>query len=203
MTRVFVPEDFDAAAHGAQPEPPHDVRAIEAERLSAFERGYKAGWDDSVNALSEDRKTISADFAANLADLSFTYHEARGHVLRQLEDLVTETFARILPEYAKQVLPRVVWAQIGDIAAQAAGAPITLLVAPGARPLFDEVLPKDPGFPLSVLEEPTLAEGQVFIRSQKGELAVDHATALAEIETAVRQFFDAHEHDQEGIKAHG
>lgn len=203
MVRAFVPENFDMFGTTPQADPQPDARAVEAERLSAFERGYKAGWDDSANALSAERKAISADFAANLGDLSFTYHEARGHVLRQLEELVTTTFARILPEYARHVLPRVVWTQISEVAAEAAGAPVTLLVAPGALPLFDEILPKDPGFPLSVVEEPTLADGQVFIRSQKGEVAVDHATALAEIESAVRQFFAAHANDEEGMKVHG
>jgi flagellar assembly protein FliH len=203
MNRAFVPEDFDLATQGSPNEAQEDPRALEAERLGAFERGYKAGWDDSVDALSSEKKTISADFAASLADLSFTYHEARGHVLRQLEDLVTKTFGQILPEYARLVLPHVVWAQISEIAAGAANTPVTLLVAPGARGLFDEILPKDTGFPLSIVEEPTLTDGQVFIRSQKGELAVDHATALAEIETAVQQFFVVHKVDEEGMKAHG
>ncbi len=203
MSRAYVPEDFDSADTGLPSATPQDAREVEAERLGAFERGYKAGWDDSASALSAERKAISADFAANLGDLSFTYHEARSHVLRQLEDLVTTTFARILPEYARMVLPRVVWAQISDIAEGAASTPVALLVAPGAQPLFEEILPKDPGFPLSVVEEPTLADGQVFIRSQKGEVAVDHATALAEIEMAVRQFFAAHEGDGEGMQNHG
>lgn len=203
MPRTFVPEDFDMSETDMPIDTHPDAHEVEAERLSAFERGYKAGWDDSATALTAERKAISADFAANLGDLSFTYHEARSHVLRQLEHLVTTTFARILPEYARQVLPRVVWAQIGDIAHEAADAPVTLLVAPGAKPLFDAIMPTNPGFPLTIIEEPTLAEGQVFIRSQKGEVAVDHATALAEIESAVRQFFAAHEDDEEGMQNHG
>lgn len=203
MSRAFVPEDFDTAEDGVMVEAPSDARDVEADRLSAFERGYKAGWDDSAAALTAERKAISADFAANLGDLSFTYHEARSHVLRQLEDLVTTTFARILPEYARHVLPRVVWAQIDHIAREAADVPVTLLVAPGARPLFDAILPKNPGFPLTIVEEPTLADGQVFIRSQRGEVAVDHTTALAEIEASVRQFFAAHEDDEEGMQNHG
>lgn len=203
MVRAFVPENFDTTEMDVQADTMEEARAVETERLTAFERGYKAGWDDSSNALSAERKAISADFAANLGDLSFTYHEARGHVLRQLEDLVTTTFARILPEYARYVLPRVVWAQISDLAEEASSTPVTLLVAPGAQPLFEAILPKDPGFPLMVVEEPTLTEGQVFIRSQKGECAVDHASAIAEIDTAIRQFFAAHENDEEGMKAHG
>jgi flagellar assembly protein FliH len=203
MARAFVPESFDVADARASADVQADAVAAEAERLSAFERGYKAGWDDSANTLSAERKAISADFAANLGDLAFTYHEARGHVLRQLEELVTTTFARILPDFARHVLPHVVWAQIAEIAAKASGAPVTLLVAPGARPILAEILPTDPGFPLSVVEEPTLTDGQVFIRSQKGEVAVDQAAALAEIETAVRQFFAAHAADEEGMKAHG
>lgn len=203
MTRVFIPESFDGKQDVQEAAALVDARNMESERLTAFERGYKAGWDDSVNALSVERKAISADFAANLADLAFTYHEARGHVLRQLESLVTETFARVLPECAQAALPQLVWDSVNRIAAEAAGAPVTVLVSPGAQQTFESMLPPDPGFPVVVVEEPTLTEGQVFIRSQKGEVAVDQAAAFAEIATAVREFFHAHEQDEEGMKAHG
>lgn len=203
MVRAYVPESFDSKQESSDVNAVVDARNMESERLSAFERGYKAGWDDSVSALSVERKAISADFAANLADLAFTYHEARGHVLRQLESLVTDTFARVLPDCAQAALPRLVWDHVCRIAMEAAGAPVTVLVSPGAQQTFESMLPPDPGFPVVVVEEPTLTEGQVFIRSQKGELAIDQATAFAEIQTAVREFFQTHEQDEEGMKAHG
>lgn len=203
MVRSYVPESFDIKPDRVDESELVDARNMESERLTAFERGYKAGWDDSVNALSAERKAISADFAANLADLAFTYHEARGHVLRQLESLVTDTFAKVLPDCAKVVLPRLVWDHVNRIAMEAAGAPITVLVAPGSRQVFESMLPIDPGFPVMVVEEPTLTEGQVFIRSQKGELAVDQCSAFAEISAAVHQFFEVHEQDEEGMRTHG
>ena len=203
MVRSFVPESFDMDLDPTEESGLADARNMESERLTAFERGYKAGWDDSANALSVERKAISADFAANLADLAFTYHEARGHVLRQLESLVMDTFAKVLPDCAKAALPNLVWTHVHRIAQDAAGAPVTVLVAPGSQLFFESILPPDPGFPLAVVEEPTLTDGQVFIRSQKGELAVDQATALTEISTAVRQFFNAHEQDEEGMRSHG
>lgn len=203
MPTVFIPENFDTPDRAGAARTEADARTAEADRLGAFERGYKAGWDDSAKALSEERKAISADFAANLADLSFTYHEARGHILRQLENLVTDTFARLLPDCARAGLPQVVWAQVSRLAADAANTPMTILVAPGAQALFEGMMPEDPGFPLTIVEEPTLTDGQVFIRSQKGETAVDQASALAEIEGAVREFFAVHEQDAEGMKAHG
>ncbi len=203
MTRAFVPESFDRMQTSSEESTQLDAQNMECERLTAFERGYKAGWDDSVNALSVERKAISADFAANLADLSFTYHEARGHVLRQLESLVIDTFARVLPECAKSALPQVVWDHVHRIATDVASAPVTVLVSPGSQLIFESILPPDPGFPVVVVEEPTLTDGQVFVRSQKGELAINQATVLADIEVAVREFFQTHEQDEEGMKAHG
>lgn len=203
MTRTFIPEDFDTLVASGAESAMASARDVESERLGAFEKGYKAGWDDSVAALSEDRKAVSADLAANLADLSFTYHEARSHVLRQLESLVIETFARILPDCAQRSLPHLVWSHVNRIAMDAAGTPITVLVAPGVLPLLESLLPVDPGLPLTLVEEPTLTSGQIFIRSQKGELAVDQAAAIAGIETAVRQFFEMHAKDEEGMLSHG
>jgi len=203
MGRVFVPESFDEPSTTVEAAAQGEAHGSEAERLGVFERGYKAGWDDAATAMSDERRAISADFAASLSDLSFTYHEARGHVLRQLEDLVIETFSKILPDCAKTALPHVVWEQIGHLAAESAGAPMTVLVAPGASGLLDELLPADPGLPISVVEEPTLTEGQVYIRSPKVEVAIDHASALKDIDTAVRQFFMTQAQDDEAMKSHG
>ena len=53
----------------------------DARAQASYETGYSAGWDDAVRAETEAHKRISAEFARNLQDLGFTFHEARAHVI--------------------------------------------------------------------------------------------------------------------------
>ena len=69
--------------------------SFEEHRLEAYEQGYKAGWDDAATAQADDHTRISAGFARNLQELSFTYHEAKGQILGSLEPLLKEMVTKI------------------------------------------------------------------------------------------------------------
>jgi flagellar assembly protein FliH len=71
--------------------------AFEEAKLSAYDQGYRAGWDDAVQAQSSDQAQISAELARNLKSLSFTFAEARGHVLAAMQPLLADIVARLLP----------------------------------------------------------------------------------------------------------
>ncbi|MCA8878633.1 MAG: flagellar biosynthesis protein [Rhodobacteraceae bacterium] len=199
MGRTLVLEDFGgpldaltAAGRGAA--------LPEEQRLAAFEDGYQAGWDDAARALSESHQKLSADLAQNLGDLAFTFHEARAHVLKGVEPLLRQMVSRILPDVARHALPGLVVEMLDDMVKTSASAPVILKVSPESRAEIEAVLPTKPGFPLEVREEPTLAEGQVFIRTGEVEQAVDLTAALTEIEAAVDDFFNLND---ERLQAHG
>lgn len=59
-----------------------DTSALEEARLASYDSGYAAGWEDATAAQSGDQSRIRAELARNLQALSFTYQEARSHVLR-------------------------------------------------------------------------------------------------------------------------
>ena len=52
------------------------------------------------------------------------------------------------------------------------------------------------GLPLIVIEEPSLGEGQVYLRMGDTETRIDLDRATADIASAVRDFFDHTEKDQ-------
>lgn len=167
-----------------------DRVALEDEKLASYETGYKAGWDDASAAMTEDQTRIRAELARNLQTLSFTYHEARNHVLKAVEPLLLQIVGQILPEIARETLAPFVLETLMPLAEGLGDAPVTLVINPAARAGVEALLEHATGLPLTIEEEPTLGEGQVYIRLGTVETQVDLDKATAEIASAVRGFFD-------------
>ena len=167
-----------------------DSMALEDERLASYDAGYKAGWEDAANAQSEDQTRLRADLARNLQSLGFTYHEARSHILKAIEPLMLEIVGRLLPEIARHALAPMVVETLMPLAEAMADAPVTLILNPIARPAVEALVEQATGLPLTIEEEPTLGEGQVFIKLGTLEAQVDLDKATADIAAAVRGFFD-------------
>lgn len=166
-----------------------DLNAMEEARLAAYEQGYSAGWEDAAAAQGEDQSRLSADMAHNLQSLGFTYHEARVHVLRAIEPLLTEMVGCLLPEIARNTLAPVVLETLLPLAESMADTPVSLVLNPAARPAIEAMLTETSSFPLTVIEEPTLGEGQVYLRLGDSETRVDLDAAIAEITLAISDFF--------------
>ncbi len=167
-----------------------DRAALEDEKLASYETGYKAGWDDASAAMTEDQTRIRAELARNLQTLSFTYHEARNHVLKAVEPLLLQIVGQLLPEIARETLAPFVLETLMPLAEGLGDAPVTLVINPAARASVEALLEQATGLPLAIEEEPTLGEGQVYIRLGTVETRVDLDKATAEIASAVRGFFD-------------
>lgn len=173
-----------------------DGGTLEEERLTAFDKGYSAGWEDATSAQADDQTRMRADLTRHLQSLSFTYHEARGHVLRAIEPLLLQIVGRLLPEIAREALGPVVLEALMPMAEQMAEAPVTLMINPAARPAVEALLEQATGLPLTICEEPTLGEGQAYLRLGDAETHVDLDRATADITAAVRGFFDLAEKER-------
>ena len=167
-----------------------DRVALEDEKLSAYEMGYRAGWDDASSAVNEDQTRACAELARNMQTLSFTYHEARGHVLKAVEPLLLQIVGQLLPEIARETLAPFVLETLMPLAETLGDAPVTLVINPVARAAVEALLNQATGLPMTIEEEPTLGEGQVYIRMGSAETQVDLDQATADIAAAVRGFFD-------------
>lgn len=167
-----------------------DQVALEDARLAAYDQGYSAGWEDAVAAQSDEQDRIRGDLARHLQALGFSYQEARMHVLRAIEPLLVEIVGRLLPELARESLAPVVLEALMPMAKAMADTPVTLVMNPAARPAIEALLERATGLPLVLQEEPTLGEGQVYLRLGSTETHVDLDRAVADITAAVRGFFD-------------
>jgi len=181
--------DTSHAADGT-PLPLVEATAAEEAKVVAFEQGYTAGWDDAATAQQGDQSRISADLARNLQSLSFTFQDARSHVLQAIRPLMLEMINRLLPEVAHEALAPTVLEALTPIADEMSDAPMTLVLNPAVRSQVEDLVSQATGLPMVIEEEPSLSEGQVYIRFGTAEAKVDLDRVTADIAAAVRAFFN-------------
>lgn len=184
-------EVFDtASAADGSPRPLVEATAVEEAKVASFEQGYTAGWDDAVAAQQGDQARIRADLARNLQSLSFTFQDARSHVLQAIRPLILEMVNRLLPEVAREALAPTVLEAVMPIADDLADAPLTLVLNPAVRGQIEDLLTQATGLPMRIEEEPTMPDGQVYIRFGAAETKVDLGQVTTDIAIAVRAFFN-------------
>jgi flagellar biosynthesis/type III secretory pathway protein FliH len=163
---------------------------LEEARLAAYEQGFTAGWDDATAAASDDQSRMRTELGRNMQALSFTFHEARTHVLRALAPLLEEMTGRLLPELARASLAPLVLETLMPLAETLSETPVTIVLNPAARPAVEALLEQATALPFVLRDEPTLGEGQVYLRLGDSETRLDLDRATAEITAAVRGFFE-------------
>jgi flagellar assembly protein FliH len=162
---------------------------VEELRLNAYERGYGAGWEDGGREADAADSARQAAFARQAEHLTFTYHEARGHMLNALRPLLEAMLDQVLPVAARASVVPLVIEQLIPLAHAALDTPITLRVAPGLRAEFETafeglVLP-----PLDLVEVEDLAEGQAGFAFEALETRVDLVHAAESLRRALAQFY--------------
>lgn len=184
-------EVFDTApAFDGTMQPLVEATAVEEAKVASFEQGYSAGWDDAAEAQQGDQSRIRADLARNLQSLSFTFQDARDHVLQAIRPLILQMVNRLLPEVAREALAPTVLEAVMPLAEEMANAPLTLVLNPAVRRQIEDLVTEATGLPMVIDEEPTMPEGQVYIRFGTTETKVDLAQVTTDIAIAVRAFFN-------------
>lgn len=168
-----------------------DRNAFEEARLAAFEKGYTAGWDDAIAAQEAEGARLRADIGQNLQDLSFSYHEARQHVLSALKPLLVDMAAKMLPAMARATLAQMVAEQLTPLAESLTSSPISVIANPGSLPVVQEVLGAQSSLPLVFVGEASLGEGQVYLKFAETETRVDLDGVIGLITDAIHTYFSA------------
>lgn len=173
--------------------------AMEDIRLAAFEKGYAAGWEDATAAEASGQHRLRAEIGHQLQEIAFTYHEARGLVLRDLEPLLRAMAEVVLPRVAREALAPLVAEAISDLAAGRCDAPLTLRLSPQDAEAMGEVLKLQAAAPLDLVRDDTLAPGQLWLRAEDREAVIDIDAACRRIGEAVRNHF----HIEPEARQHG
>lgn len=185
-------ESFDAGvARPAQAEPDAVAGGMAEIRLAEYERGYAAGWEDAAAAHEQTAARARTDLADTLRELSFTYHEARAHVLKAIAPLLRAMTDALLPELARATLGASAVALLRAEAEALAGAPVEIRVAPGDGEVVSAALDETAALPARVVEDPALAAGQVRFAFGGEERLLDTAALLASMRNLVADFLDS------------
>lgn len=179
-------ESFDAPPADPAPAP----TAPDPGPPDGFDEGYRAGWDDAVAAAARDRDTITADFGKTLQDISFSYHEARSHVVQAVAPLLRAMAERVLPELARARFAETVLETARRLAEDAAGTPVEIRVCPENRVALEAVLGPAPPLPLTLIEDGDLGPGQARLKGRSAEREVNLDPVLAELGAAVNDFLE-------------
>jgi flagellar assembly protein FliH len=188
MSITHLLEDFGDIRRGS-PLSITDV-SLEEERLEAFEKGYQAGWDDCAKSQMEESRRITADFSQNLQDLSFTYEEAYAAVMQALHPLLDQMISAVLPRLARDSLvPRLV-ETVHDVARTHGRQKIGIAAAEADMAVLEHLTGSMPDTEIELTTDDTLASGQLYLRFEGGEQAIDLQEVLQGIEDAVSGFFE-------------
>ena len=170
--------------------------AVEEQRLESFEAGYQAGWDDAVKAQEDDQRRVASDFAQNLQDMSFTYHEAIAKLTLAIQPLFELMVTKVLPDVAHASLGAKLREQLLAIAKDQMGEAVEIAVAPqDLEALKTMVADSEVSCPFSLVGEASLSPGQIYLRGRTQERQVDLGAVTDGIAQAVTAFF--HQFHQE------
>lgn len=195
-------EDFGSPRAGASlPTVSEDI--LETERLEAFDRGYRAGWDDAIKAKTDEGAQLADEVIQSLQDLSLTYHEVHAQVLANLGPLFDEILQKILPSLARESLGAHVADELTRIARDMGTVQVQIAVAPGAAEHVTQFVNGAlTSLPVSVIEASDIPHGRADLRLGRREISVDLSEVTAQITAAVRAALYTHS-DQPELRAHG
>lgn len=111
-------------------------------------------------------------------------------MLQAIKPLILEMINRLLPEVARESLGPTVLEAVMPMAADLADTPLTLVPNPAVRGQIEELIVQATGLPMVIEEEPTMPDGQVYIRCGTSEAKVDLGQVTTDISIAVRAFFN-------------
>lgn len=190
MSITHLYTDFGPIHELSDGEVPMGSEQIEESKLEAFEKGYQAGWDDAVKAHENDQTRIASDFAQNLQDMSFSYHEAMAKLTVALEPLLGLMVSKLLPDLARASLGAHIEEQLHKLAKDQMEGSVEIVVAPENLDAMQWLLDAtDAVSPFDLKAEPSLGAGQVYLRSAQNETEIDLDGLLQGISEAVEAFF--------------
>lgn len=190
-------EDFSTFSHFSSGQSDGFVPSaqIETEKSAAYEAGYSAGWDDAIQAEASNQARIGEEFARHLQEMSFSFHEARTHVIKGMEPLLQELLNKFLPAIIRDTMGARIVEILEPLIADAADTPVQIAVAPGCESAIEPLLSASGIDVVQITGEPTLSEGQAFLKLGQCERKIDLTQAVEQIATAIQAVYQLNERE--------
>lgn len=176
--------DSGPAATVTDPQEPADPAA-------AFEAAYKAGYDDAQAEMAAEAARIDAEFARNLQELSFTFHEARQQVSESLRPLVQALIGQVMPGLLRHGLADQVFEVLEPIIDRMNTPNLVLRCATEDMAILQGLLVETSGLPVTLSPEPSLMHGQLTFAIGHETHSFDVSRLQSDITDLVRGHFEA------------
>lgn len=182
--------DFSTTSHGGDGPTEEADDALEERRLETFEEGYQAGWADATTALHTEQHGIAAEFAQNIQDMSFTYHEALSKLTGAYRPLMEQIVSRVLPAAAQTSLVGHIVQQLDALVESHVGGEATITVSSNTLGAARKLLAQnDSDVPFNLRADATLSDGQVYLQIGDAERELNLDVVTDGIVDAVNAFF--------------
>lgn len=167
-----------------------DQTELETEKLVAFESGYKSGWDDALSAQSQSNTSVGDEFAQSLQEISFSYHEARATLRKELCAAFKPVIAHLLPKMLQETFGQHVLEQIETLAQNTLERPIQITTSPqrmiALQALCEETLKE----PFVITPDENVDDDDVYLRLGAAEHEVAFGPWLEEIQNSLASFLE-------------
>jgi flagellar assembly protein FliH len=173
--------NLEAAATAAAPS---------TDTLDAYDKGYAAGWDDATKAAKAEETQADLNLRQSLEDLGFTYHEARVHVMGALSPLLSALMRKVVPRMLQDTLGARLIEEVEAMADSAVDLPVDLMANPADAAALRPVIEAVKTLPMRLVEERTVAPGQMFLKAGTAEREIDLTGALTAITEALEALDD-------------
>lgn len=184
-------ELFDAAP---PPTEDHDFTdQIALARQEAEAQGFEAGWQAALAQAALDDTKLHADLAKHLQALSFTWAEARTHVILAMQPVIAGMIDQLLPALARDTLRPIILDWLAQHIETAADQPAHVTVHPKALSQIAGILADTPGLPLKFHTDATLRLTEVLLRARDQEASVDLTRVIDDMAKACDTFFRHHQ----------
>ena len=174
MTQHTFLESFDRASGSvAVKTDPAELAKLEAIKTEAFESGYRSGWDDAIASDKDARQRIEAEFERNIQGLAFTYNEAVDRVRSELKGFVSALLDQVLPSLLPELIREQVRADLVSLGDEQIELPVEIVASSDSLQLLSQMIEDDLAMDITLVEDASLANGQVFVRMVSRETLID------------------------------
>lgn len=148
-------------------------QTLETAKAEAYETGYASGWDDALASDKSARLKLEAEFERNIQCLALTFADAVAHVRGELAGLLDAITSQFLPDTAPNVLREHVKSELMKLGDDLTDVPIQVVASEDCSTAVFEMIGKEAGRNIEVIQDTTLAAGQVYLRLGRSEVEVN------------------------------
>ncbi len=182
-------EDFGAtlsARPSTEQQSPDEL--VKIKRMS-FDEGYSQGWNDAIASSEAENRKAQTDIAVALQETSFSYVEARMHVLKSVQPLLKAIVSVVLPEMANASLSGHISEELYKLT-ETLEEPIELVCSEQDFKEVKALVSASASFPVTVKAEPSFAPSQVIMKFKNGNAELDLEQSFKTVSDLINDFYE-------------